>query len=163
MEAEAEMMLTSPQPRPQSVDCGSVENPSPIVLVEQMHWSRNRKPVNALSCDVSHKRALTQRQSAAMTPATVKNILSGTARSEVTALFAPFLRFKHPGNGGQAAEAIFARPHVQTHTSKISFSRPFWDKVAAAVATGRQEVEERVPNLLTTTMVIKNNFSDALQ
>lgn len=141
----------------------SVENPSPIVLVEQTHWSRNRKPVDALSCDVSHKRALTQRQSAVMTPVTVKNILSGTARSEVTARFAPFLRFKYPGNGGQAAEVILARPHVQTHTSKISFSRPFGDKVAAAVATRRQEVEERVPKLFTTTMRVKNTFSAALQ
>lgn len=98
-----------------------------------------------------------------MTPATVKNILSGTARSEVTALFAPFLHFKHPGNGGQAAEVILARPHVQTHTSKITFSSPFGDKVAAAVATGRQEIEERVPKLFTTTVMIKNNFSAALQ
>lgn len=98
-----------------------------------------------------------------MTPAAVKNILSGTARSEVAALSAPFIRFKHPGNGGQAAEAILARPHVQTHTSKISFSRPFGDKVGAAVATGRREVEERVPKLFTTTTAIKNNFSAALQ
>lgn len=98
-----------------------------------------------------------------MTPATVKNILSGTARSEVTALVAPFLHFKHPGNGGRAAEVILAWPHVQTNTSKIGFSRPFGDKVAAAVATGRQDIEERVPKLFTTAMMIKNNLSAALQ
>lgn len=62
-----------------------VENLSPVVLVEQTHGSPNRKPVVPLSRDASH--TLVQKQSAAMTPAAVKNILSGTARSEVTALF----------------------------------------------------------------------------
>lgn len=94
-----------------------VENLSPHCFSgTDAHGSPNRKPVVPLSHEcLTHKRTLTQKQSAAMTPAAVKNILSGTARSEVTALFAPFFFFLTALN-------ILG---MQTRTSKISFSRTF--------------------------------------
>lgn len=85
-----------------------------------------------------------------MTPATVQNILSGTAKSEVTAPSASFSCWKHPGNGGQTTEIILAPAHMHTHSSnsRISVFKTFGGELVPKVF---------IPQHLSTSRTIKSD------